>query len=66
MPEGVVVLSHPSRWLPGESPVLAPLSPDGRQRRFSVASLLEDVVFGIPRGRSRLCPFVGLVAVGHA
>uniref|UniRef100_A0A0E0B4C1 Uncharacterized protein n=1 Tax=Oryza glumipatula TaxID=40148 RepID=A0A0E0B4C1_9ORYZ len=32
------------RWLLGESPVLAPLSPDGRRRRFSVASLLEDVV----------------------
>uniref|UniRef100_A0A0E0PZS2 Uncharacterized protein n=1 Tax=Oryza rufipogon TaxID=4529 RepID=A0A0E0PZS2_ORYRU len=34
----------PHGWLPGENPVLAPLSPDGRWRLFSVASLLEDVV----------------------
>uniref|UniRef100_A0A0E0EMJ5 Uncharacterized protein n=1 Tax=Oryza meridionalis TaxID=40149 RepID=A0A0E0EMJ5_9ORYZ len=35
-------------WLPGESLVLAPLSPDGRRRRFTVASLLEDVVLVSP------------------
>uniref|UniRef100_A0A0E0MI68 AAA+ ATPase domain-containing protein n=1 Tax=Oryza punctata TaxID=4537 RepID=A0A0E0MI68_ORYPU len=49
-------------WLRGESPVLAPLSSDGRRRGFSVASLLEDIVLASPGGRSRLCPFVGLVA----
>uniref|UniRef100_A0A0E0A0F7 Uncharacterized protein n=1 Tax=Oryza glumipatula TaxID=40148 RepID=A0A0E0A0F7_9ORYZ len=57
--EDVVVLSHPflralscclipQGWLPGESQVLAPLSPDGRRWRFFVASLLEDVVLASP------------------
>uniref|UniRef100_I1QKG2 Uncharacterized protein n=1 Tax=Oryza glaberrima TaxID=4538 RepID=I1QKG2_ORYGL len=44
----------------GRKPSLALLSPDGRRWWFSVASLLEDVVLASPRGRSRLCPFVGL------
>ncbi len=38
----------PQGWLPGESPVLAPLSPDGRWQRFSVASFLEDAVLAPP------------------
>uniref|UniRef100_A0A0E0H0X8 Uncharacterized protein n=1 Tax=Oryza nivara TaxID=4536 RepID=A0A0E0H0X8_ORYNI len=38
----------PQGWLPGESPVLAPLSPDGRRRRFTIASLLEYVVLVSP------------------
>uniref|UniRef100_A0A0E0IDS8 Uncharacterized protein n=1 Tax=Oryza nivara TaxID=4536 RepID=A0A0E0IDS8_ORYNI len=37
--------------LPGVSPVLAPLSPDNRRRRFSVASLLEDAVLASPSRR---------------
>uniref|UniRef100_A0A0D3H1A6 Uncharacterized protein n=1 Tax=Oryza barthii TaxID=65489 RepID=A0A0D3H1A6_9ORYZ len=38
----------PQGWLPGESPVLAPLSPDGWRWWFSIASLLEDVVLAPP------------------
>uniref|UniRef100_A0A0D3FNN6 Uncharacterized protein n=1 Tax=Oryza barthii TaxID=65489 RepID=A0A0D3FNN6_9ORYZ len=33
---------------------------------FSITSLLEDVILASLTGRSRLGPFVGLVAVGHA
>uniref|UniRef100_A0A0E0AJ55 Uncharacterized protein n=1 Tax=Oryza glumipatula TaxID=40148 RepID=A0A0E0AJ55_9ORYZ len=42
----------PQGWLLGESPILAPLSPDGRWRRFSVASLLEDIVLAPPSYRT--------------
>ncbi|BAS89243.1 Os04g0429450 [Oryza sativa Japonica Group] len=38
----------PQGWLPGESPVLAPLSPDGWRRWFTIASLLEYVVLVSP------------------
>uniref|UniRef100_A0A0E0G5A2 Uncharacterized protein n=1 Tax=Oryza nivara TaxID=4536 RepID=A0A0E0G5A2_ORYNI len=49
----------PQRWLPGESLVLAPLSLDGWRRRW-----FSHVVLASPRGRSRLCSFVGLAAIG--
>uniref|UniRef100_A0A0D3FSH1 Uncharacterized protein n=1 Tax=Oryza barthii TaxID=65489 RepID=A0A0D3FSH1_9ORYZ len=54
----------PQEWLPGESLVLAPLSPTDSGNGFSVASLLEDVVLASPRGRCHLCSFVGLAAAG--